>query len=196
MKKSGRFIFLLNVGKLNAMKRKIHLTISLCLLSHLIFMNAWAEQAGFAFPDMKLTGIQGVFIHSEGYRLKWRMDRMDAILMTGFNYVTNPKVMIYIPGQKKPLEIMSGAMKIDAVRKDFFFEKNVTVKTAKGILFIDFLRFDANRLEMSSFDRYVFKTKGSHIRGRAIHGLAKSKGLTLFNVKEGKIKKSSLTVSL
>ena len=159
-------------------------------------MNAWAKQAGFAFPDMKLTGVQGVWSHSKGYRLKWTIDRMDGILITGFNYVTNPKVMIYVPGRAAPLEIMSDTMKIDAVRKDFFFEKNVRVKTAKGILFIDFLRFDANRLEISSFDRYVFKTKGQHMRGRAIHGLAKTKELTLFNVKEDKIKKSSYTVFL
>lgn len=177
------------------MKRKIHLAISFCLLSQPILMNAWANQRDFTYPDMKLTGIQGVFTHPAGYRIKWTTERMDVILKTGFNYVNHPKVMIYIPGQS-PIEIISDSMKMDAVRKDFIFEKNVTVKTTQGILLIDFLRFDANRMEINSFDKYVFKTKDRLIRGRAIHGLAKTKGVTLFNIKEDALKKSSLTVSL
>ncbi|OFZ19861.1 MAG: LPS export ABC transporter periplasmic protein LptC, partial [Bacteroidetes bacterium RIFCSPHIGHO2_02_FULL_44_7] len=98
----------------------------------------------------------------------------------GFGYAKKAEALIYIPGLKKPFKISSDKLKIDPLNQDLTFEGNVKVTTSKGMLTTNFLNFNRNRWELSSFDEYTFKTPASTIQGRSLHGSAQKRTLTLF----------------
>jgi len=148
-------------------------------IASITFLSLWLATPVLAQHEM--SNVSGTIVH-DGYRVKWSAPKINASHKTSFGFLKRPTVVLYMPGSQTPIRVTSQRMKIDPLSQNYTFEKNVVVTLPNGILKTNFLNFNAARLEINSFDRYTYETKTEKFEGRAIHGLAKNKTLTLFGI--------------
>ena len=103
-----------------------------------------------------------------------------------YTYFASPKIVIYF-SNGLPLEITCEKMKYNHIFKDYVLEGNVLLIRGRQTLKTGFLRFDPKSSQVSSYDRYHFRSQGIFFRGQAFHVYLKDHLLTLYGIAADKM---------
>lgn len=143
----------------------------------------YAARAEYSIRSMRLTGISATLAHQKsGYRLKWKTNVLRSIGIVGFSQAIKPQIVVYTRNYSHPFQISSDKMKIDPVSKNFMLEGNVRVTTETGILKTHFLNFNAEQLEMKSFDKFIYQTPSKTMVGQGLYSKIPTQTMMLFGI--------------